>query len=71
SLIEQYDEYIKTCGDIILAGMRAGEKEEVILQKMQPYVGEFNYIVSNSMRRIFETFWVSPFAAYFKREGLV
>ena len=70
-LIEQYEVLIKACADIILAGMRAGEKEETILQKIKPYVEESGYVMSESIRRSFDTFWVSPFAAYFKKEGLI
>jgi glyoxylase-like metal-dependent hydrolase (beta-lactamase superfamily II) len=70
-LIEQYVEYIKTCGDIILANMRAGESEKTILQKIQPYVKESGYVASDSIKNTFKTFWVSPFAVYFKKEGLI
>ena len=70
-LTEQYKEYISTCGDIILTGIKTGESREAILQKIQPYVKESGYVASETMKRCFKSFWISPFAAYFKREGLV
>ena len=69
-LIDLTEDYTKTCGDIILEAMRAGETEENITQRVRPYIANSAFVQSESLQRTLNSFIAAPYMAYFKREGL-
>ena len=70
-LISLSQEYTKTCGDIILEAMKAGETEDMISQKVGHFIFYERYIKSKCLRDTASSFGAGPLMAYFKREGLV
>ena len=69
-LIDLAEEYTRTCGDIILEAMKAREPEDIIMQKVQPYMRDSKYVKSEFLQRTLRTFVIGPYVAYFRREGL-
>ena len=69
-LIDLSEKYTRDCGDIVLAAMKAGDGEDVMTQKVAPYMRDSKYVKSEYLQRTLRTFVVGPYVAYFKREGL-
>ena len=70
-LIDLTREYTLLCGEIIIRGIREGESEKTIMQKLLPYMDfDDRYIPSEPLRKIFKAFGIQPFLEYFKRLGI-